>query len=357
MASYAGAYGAGGAADGLRQLLADRLTREKFDEDKRRSKAEEDAREKERRDTSEYRRQESEARARRDEANRSENYEDRLERRRLYEGEQQRTANNQMVRAKERAEDREWGLDDREDQQRFQSEQRQKDRDFQSYMDTRRASRSAESDDDGPLVAIKDDATGQPRLVPRREAIGKTPASTRDQALTEGQSNASGFADRMKFNEDYIRQFEQGAASRGSQLMGLFPRELQPAAFQQYASAKQNWIAANLRKESGAAIGKDEYANADQQYFPQPGEGAAVIEQKRQLRAVAEAAMRRSSGFAGQEQGGAPRPTATGNSPAGPAPGTRRVIQGQPAVWDGQGWVAEPTAPAGQPQGAQLLMR
>lgn len=155
-----------------------------------------------------------------------------------------------------------------------------------------------------PLVAIKDPVTGQPVLVPRSQAAGKAPASTRDQAMTEGQSNAAGFADRMKFNEQPIRAFEKEAASPLARIGGILPREMQSAARQQYDAAKSNWIAANLRKESGAAIGKEEYANADVQYFPQPGDTPATIEQKRQLRAVAEAAMRRSSGHAAAAGGG-----------------------------------------------------
>jgi hypothetical protein len=50
--------------------------------------------------------------------------------------------------------------------------------------------------------------------------------------------------------------------------------------YQQYSQAKRNFINSILRQESGAAIGKDEFANAEQQYFPQPGEGPEVIAQK-----------------------------------------------------------------------------
>jgi hypothetical protein len=153
-----------------------------------------------------------------------------------------------------------------------------------------------------PLTAITDPQTGEPRLVPRSQAVGMRPASTRDQALTEGQSNAAGFAERMQFNEPAIQGYE-GSVGRGSQLQGWLPGEMQSDGFQQYQAAKKNWIAAQLRKESGAAISQGEYDEADRQYFPQPGDSAGTIAQKRELRAVAQASMRRASGSAGTASG------------------------------------------------------
>ena len=47
---------------------------------------------------------------------------------------------------------------------------------------------------------------------------------------------------------------------------------------------KRNFIAALLRRESGAVIDDSEIAWADQTYFPQPGDTAEIIEQKRQAR-------------------------------------------------------------------------
>jgi hypothetical protein len=154
---------------------------------------------------------------------------------------------------------------------------------------------------DEPLVAIKDPTTGQPVLVPRSQARGKAPASTRDQALTEGQSNAAGFADRMKVNETAIQGYESGAASRGNQIADFIrPRDFQSKERQSYDAAKKNWIAAQLRKESGAAISQGEYDEADRQYFPQPGDLPSTIKQKRELRRVAAESMRRSSGHGAQ---------------------------------------------------------
>jgi hypothetical protein len=67
---------------------------------------------------------------------------------------------------------------------------------------------------------------------------------------------------------------------------------------QRYLAAKMNFITAVLRKESGAAISDTEFANEDLKYFPQPGESAAVIEQKRVARKTAIESMKAQSGGA-----------------------------------------------------------
>lgn len=67
---------------------------------------------------------------------------------------------------------------------------------------------------------------------------------------------------------------------------------------QQYLAAKLNFITAVLRKESGAAISDTEFANEDLKYFPQPGESAATIEQKRIARKTAVESMKAQSGGA-----------------------------------------------------------
>lgn len=51
--------------------------------------------------------------------------------------------------------------------------------------------------------------------------------------------------------------------------------------------AQRDFINANLRQESGAAIMTDEFDNARKQYFPQPGDSDAVIAQKARNRQLA----------------------------------------------------------------------
>ena len=67
--------------------------------------------------------------------------------------------------------------------------------------------------------------------------------------------------------------------------------------YQRYDQAKRDFVNAVLRRESGAVIADSEFANAERQYFPQPGDTPAVIEQKRQNRLTAIAGMQISSGI------------------------------------------------------------
>lgn len=56
---------------------------------------------------------------------------------------------------------------------------------------------------------------------------------------------------------------------------------------QQAEQAQRDFINAVLRQESGAAIGVGEFDNARKQYFPQPGDSKAVIDQKARNRQLA----------------------------------------------------------------------
>ncbi|MCO5358422.1 hypothetical protein [Acidovorax kalamii] len=56
---------------------------------------------------------------------------------------------------------------------------------------------------------------------------------------------------------------------------------------QQVEQSQRDFVNAVLRRESGAAISNSEFDNARQQYFPQPGDDAKVIEQKRRNRELA----------------------------------------------------------------------
>lgn len=67
---------------------------------------------------------------------------------------------------------------------------------------------------------------------------------------------------------------------------------------QQYENAQQNWVRANLRAESGAAIGVDEMKKEIQTYFPQVGDSEEKIKQKAKLRESTENAMKTRAGRA-----------------------------------------------------------
>lgn len=65
---------------------------------------------------------------------------------------------------------------------------------------------------------------------------------------------------------------------------------------QKYNQAKSDFINAQLRRESGAAIAQSEFDNADRQYFPVPGDSSSTIKQKAANRRAAVEAMGREGG-------------------------------------------------------------
>lgn len=69
---------------------------------------------------------------------------------------------------------------------------------------------------------------------------------------------------------------------------------------QQVDQARRNFISAVLRKESGAAIGVDEYANEERKYFPQLGDSKEVIKQKQEARKLAIQALEAQAGPSGK---------------------------------------------------------
>jgi hypothetical protein len=113
--------------------------------------------------------------------------------------------------------------------------------------------------------------------------------------LTETQGNATNFAARMTQAEKIVTDLEAKGVN-SSQPGTLAAKSkwtnwLATSEGQQYMQGARNWVTANLRKESGAAIPPAELDAEVEKYFPIVGDGAANIEQKRQARAVAREGM------------------------------------------------------------------
>ncbi|GEM_PF-1537134 len=120
---------------------------------------------------------------------------------------------------------------------------------------------------------------------------------------SEGERNASGFFSRMVESNKEMQRLEAAGydpTNRRDYYMagGEILNPLATDEGQQYRQAQNNWVRANLRKESGAAIGKDEMEQERRTYFPIPGDSPGVIEQKARARQVTERAMRSAAGSA-----------------------------------------------------------
>lgn len=149
--------------------------------------------------------------------------------------------------------------------------------------------------------------------------------------LTKDQSDAAGFSDRMINSNRIIGQVGTPSTT-AAKLRDLIPFGLgnygQSEDYQKYKQARDDFINAQLRRESGAVIGLDEYASADRQYFPQPGDKPEVVAQKNKNRQLAVEAMTRAAGRTYEVNPTVNRPPAgTSAAPAG-APQVGDVIDG-----------------------------
>ena len=123
---------------------------------------------------------------------------------------------------------------------------------------------------------------------------------------TEAQANAAGFAQRMELSNSIINSLPAGSqpgwGTRTFETIpfvgGAMARAGQGADTQKYDQAAQDWIRAKLRKESGAAIGKDEMIQEYNTYFPQVGDSPEKLAQKAEARRVATLGMQKAAGRA-----------------------------------------------------------
>ncbi|AZS78797.1 hypothetical protein ELS24_10280 [Achromobacter spanius] len=164
--------------------------------------------------------------------------------------------------------------------------------------------------------------------------------------LTEGQSKDLLFGTRAQEADKIINNlvsppdgkegvnFLQAQTLGGDGIGRTIKNWMAPANVQKFNQAKRDFINAVLRKESGAVISPDEFANAEQQYFPQSGDTDEVIEQKARNRDLAARGI--LAGVPGVARdnltsGGRQNPT-TGPQPTGaggvlsPAPTAARAV-------------------------------
>lgn len=121
-----------------------------------------------------------------------------------------------------------------------------------------------------------------------KEAIGTTV-----------QQSSRGFGKRMEDANAIFDKIEKSGYDRSSLASGLgsiAPNFARSAEAQMQDQAERNFVNALLRKESGAAIGKDEFASAEVQYFPRAGDTPEVIAQKKANRERAIDTLKRESG-------------------------------------------------------------
>lgn len=115
----------------------------------------------------------------------------------------------------------------------------------------------------------------------------KTESTASQKPFTMDQTNSVDYASRLKDSGAIITELTNATMAGGTvnaMWQSNIPGWLKTDEWRQIDQAKRNFITAKLRKESGAAISTEEFVTADLQYFPQPGDDAQTIENKRRLR-------------------------------------------------------------------------
>jgi hypothetical protein len=141
---------------------------------------------------------------------------------------------------------------------------------------------------------------------------------------TEAEQKAAGFAQRMELSNQLMNeivdktakaQLASGGknakgetitdpyASTKTQILGSIPlagdylRDYGSSKQQMlYRQAQENWVRANLRKESGAVIGTGEMNDEIRTYFPGPNDPPELVAQKNLARQVTQNAMKTAAG-------------------------------------------------------------
>lgn len=157
-----------------------------------------------------------------------------------------------------------------------------------------RAQRSAERSDLEWQATHNPDGTPKPNIGPG----------------TEGQGKAAGFLRRaLSANDSYEAQrvgarslVGQAFSETAPNVLNSLPGAIGNSPERQVADAAQDeFIAATLRYESGAAIPPAEIEAQRRRYFPMPGDGEEVLKAKADLRAQALEALRQSAGPAAEK--------------------------------------------------------
>lgn len=135
---------------------------------------------------------------------------------------------------------------------------------------------------DGRVLLFNKQGQWKPVLDTNGKPMISKPSAA-DKPLNESQANALMYGKRMQTANKILESLEAKNDTwdiKGGNLLARVIPKAGSEDFKKYEQAKRNFINAVLRKESGAAIGKDEFESADKQYFPQVGDSEAVIKQK-----------------------------------------------------------------------------
>jgi hypothetical protein len=187
-----------------------------------------------------------------------------------------------------------------------------------------RESRPAAADPNKPPPGYRWGGDGSLQAIPG----GPADSTGKNSKATDTQRVTALYADRAREAENILSgvKGEGGVEGQGTSFWQNARSRIPGVGnyavsndFQKYNQAKRNFVNAVLRKESGAVISKEEFENADKQYFPQPGDerNPEIMAQKRANRETAIEGLKRAAGTAMNPQG----------QPAPAAPKVRTIVR------------------------------
>lgn len=141
-----------------------------------------------------------------------------------------------------------------------------------------------------------DPRTGRLRILPLPEGVKRT-APSAGKPATEAESRVYGFFKRAEQAAGDLESIKEvpGEMERAMVGRSFLNRFTSPQA-QMFDNATRQFINAVLRRDSGAVISDDEFASAQKEYIPVPGDSPQVLERKRQNRRTALEALRVGAG-------------------------------------------------------------
>lgn len=130
----------------------------------------------------------------------------------------------------------------------------------------------------------------------------KALATLKNPEIKQNQDVAAGFSRRARLATQELaslpRDYGTGGISATIQGSSLMPEAAKTEERKLFEQSANNFISAVLRKESGAAISPQEYANEFKKYFPMPGDTEKVIAQKERAREQAMLNLEAEAGMA-----------------------------------------------------------
>jgi len=131
-------------------------------------------------------------------------------------------------------------------------------------------------------------------LTPDGNGVVAIPGGPKDlnsnsRIYSDGQVKSASFAKRMQDADLTMTPLEKNGYEYGGRewMADTLASGINSTESQSYKQAQEDWVRAKLRRESGAAIGKDEMEQEVNLYFPKYGDKAETIEQKRKARIAA----------------------------------------------------------------------